>query len=98
MSMEPRPNLPYPIVESVQKERDLPSFQSPSGGWRLPPLPLSSGSSICSPLATSSATHLDADNAEDRRLDYLDSLDHAEIFRKYFERQRMAQITRHQAK
>ena len=79
-SMENRSSLPYPI-ESIRTERELPSFQSPGGGWRLP-LPLSPNSS--GPAVSSSAAHLGADELEERRSNPLYHLDHAEIFRGYF--------------
>jgi len=80
--MEPRSDLPYPIG-SIRTERELPSFQSPGGGWKLP-LPLSPGSSSRSPAASSSVAHLGPDELEDGRLNPLYCLDHAQIFREYF--------------
>ena len=88
--MEPRSNLPYPI-ESIRKEKELPSFQSPSGGWRLP-LPLSSSSSTCGPMA-----RMDAEDLEDHRLNPLYNLDNAEIFRRHFMQKEPQRMPRRQA-
>ena len=91
-SMEPRSNLPYPI-ESIRKEKELPSFQSPSGGWRLP-LPQSSS---CNPTNPSPMARLDVDDLEDRRLNPLYSLDNAEIFKRHFMQKECQRIPQPQA-